>query len=365
MAGLSVRGDPQGWVDLGSAISTAAAILDSELSGADVNGAQVLARSWYGPSAAAFSANWAARRSRYEQLIGHLHSVGRSVSGYGQRLWELQEQAWAVESRAIEAGLRLTPLGDGFLLPPEANLLPGPARMLIEHALADAAQGVERLFADVVAAAEDLTFTLGPVITLLEDFCVVGVGAYLPELVRGLKDQLSPEAILGDALGVWATTAEYTERAALGTWSKLEVLSNAGFTEADTLLPAATADAARAASRAAFLDHASTALTVVVTTGQVLWGAFVEHEGVRVSLEKNAGNIADAAVGIGLSAAAVAIGVPLVAAGAPVALVAVGSAVAVGVVAVGVGAAVQTVVDHRQAIIHAADGAIHDVEHFF
>jgi hypothetical protein len=365
MPGLSVQGEPQGWVDLGSAISTAAATLEAELSGADLNGAQALARSWYGPTSAAFSASWASRRSRYEQLIDHLYSAGRAVAGYGQRLGELQEQAWSVESRAIEAGLRVTPLGDAFMPPPEMDLLPGPAKMLIEHALADAAQGVEHLFADIAAAAEDLMFTLGPVATLLEEFCLAGLGAaYLPEVAHEFMSLIRDD-IPNEVLDTFQAAAEYEVTAAEDAVSKLVVLSNAGFTEADALLPAATADAARAASRMEFLGRASTVVTVVTTVGPVLWGAFVEHEGVVGSLENHAGNIADAVAGVGLTVAAIAIGAPLVAAGAPAALVTVGAVVAASVVAAGVGAAVQTIVDHRHAIIHAADSAVHDVEHLF
>ena len=102
-----------------------------------------------------------------------------------------------------------------------------------------------------------------------------------------------------------------------------------------------------------------------LTAGEVLWGAYVNHEGLLGSVEQHAGTIAATAAGVGLTEVAAGIGVSLIAAGAPMALVVVGGAVAVGVVAAGVGATVQTVVDHRHAIIHAADSAVHDVEHLF
>jgi hypothetical protein len=49
----------------------------------------------------------------------------------------------------------------------------------------------------------------------------------------------------------------------------------------------------------------------------------------------------------------------------PDAIVVIGGVAIGAAVAAGVGAAVQTIVDHRQGIIHAADGAVHDVEHLF
>jgi hypothetical protein len=358
--GLTVQGDPQGWADLGSAFGNAAATLEAELAGVDLNGAQALARTWYGPTSAAFSASWASRRSRYEQLIDHLYSAGRAVAGYGQRLGELQEQAWSVESRAIEAGLRVTPLGDAFMLPPEAELLPAPARMIIEHALADALQGAERLFADVAAAAEDLMFTLGPVAALLEDFCLAGlVAAYLPEFAHDFVQLLKGE-LIGQPLDLVAhavqDVADGAAADATAAAYALQDLRDLGFTEAEGALPAAISDASHASAIAAVADKGPAIVAIAFTTGQVVWGAFGEHEGVVGSLEKHAGDMTDTAVQLGLAATA---GVALVTAGAPVALVAVG----VVVVGAGVGAAVQTIVDHRHAIIHEADSAVHDVEH--
>lgn len=361
MAGLSVRGDPQGWMDLGSAISTAAATLESELSGADVNGAQSLARSWYGPTAASFSASWASRRSRYEQLIGHLHSGGRAIAGYGQRLWELQQQAWSVESRAIEAGLRVTPLGDGFLPPPEAGLLPAPARMLIEHALADAAQGVERLFADVATAAEELLFTLGPVVTLLEDFCQLGLGAlsqYGDKFIQELENH-PWEVLHAAAEGAERATEVAVENAVTYASQLGYYLSKGTASERSAVagfLRAAGHDAAHAGVTHDLVEVGEkAALVIMIATvgGEVVWGATAEHEGWLGSVERHAGDIASVAAGL------------IVAAALPEGLVGLGAAAVIGVTAVGVGALVQTAVDHRHAIIHAADGAVHDLEHLF
>jgi uncharacterized protein YukE len=368
MTSLSVRGDPQGWVDLGAAISTVAATLESELAGADSNCAQPLARSWYGPAAASFSASWASRRSRYEQLIGHLHSAGRAIGGYGQRLWELQQQAWSVESRAIEAGLRVAPLGDGFLLPVEAHLLPAPARMLIEHALADAAQGVERLFADVAAAAEDLLFTLGPVVTLLEDFCLAGVAAaYLPELVRELENQVKPDAVLGHLLDLGHEAEKHLAKEERAYASTLGHDLRSGLThEVRSTAAPLLRDAGRGAKLAGRFARYGEGVTTVyawgVTGYQVISDA--RREGLTASLEQNAGDIAETAVGPLATGAAVA-GIVLLAPAAPVAVVAVGGVAIGAVVAVGVGAGVQAIVDHRHGIIHAADGALHDLEHLF
>ncbi|MGH3192503.1 MAG: hypothetical protein ACRDOL_35695, partial [Streptosporangiaceae bacterium] len=66
MAGLSVKGDPDGWLNAGRTISTLMAQLENEFSDANMAGGAELTRSWSGPAASAFAADWNTRRSRYE-----------------------------------------------------------------------------------------------------------------------------------------------------------------------------------------------------------------------------------------------------------------------------------------------------------
>ena len=259
-----------------------------------------------------------------------------------------------------KAGLRLTPLGDGFLLPPEANLLPGPARMFIEHALADAAQGVERIFADVATAAEDLMFTLGPVITLLEDFCQLGLGLlaqYDREFVQELEHH--PWEVVHAVASGAARATELTADNAVMFASQLGYYLSKGTaperSAAARLLRRAGKDAVRDGGIqdvADVVEKVAIGATIAIAVGQVAWDAVVEHEGWVRSVERNAGGIAGAAAGLAVALAL------------PEAIIPLGAAAVIAVTAVGVGAAVQIAVDHRHGIIHAADSAVHDVEHF-
>ena len=97
MASLAVDGEPNAWLDIGYAISTLATLLEAELSDADVLGAQALARSWYGPTATAFSVDWASRRGRYEELIDLARRASRLITEYGEALHEAQEHSRAIE----------------------------------------------------------------------------------------------------------------------------------------------------------------------------------------------------------------------------------------------------------------------------
>ena len=189
MAGLMIQGDPGGWSDVGGSLGALAARLETGLSDADAFGAQALARSWYGPAAAAFSAHWAARRPRYEDLIVLVRRASRAILAYAHTLEDMRARAANLESVWCGVGLHVLYSGEGFMLPPGLESMPPHAQVSLRQALSESARDVEFLGADCVAAATELAAVLVPVIALLEDFALIELN-----IIRGIGAEFLGEA---------------------------------------------------------------------------------------------------------------------------------------------------------------------------
>ena len=124
MAGLSVKGDPDGWLDAGRAVSTLMTQLDSELADANRVSGAGLNSLWQGPAASAFATDWNARRSRYENLIDNARRVAQAITGYGEKLLGLVQTAANLQSTWCSVGLHLLESGAGFMLPPGVESMP-------------------------------------------------------------------------------------------------------------------------------------------------------------------------------------------------------------------------------------------------
>jgi hypothetical protein len=343
MGSLAIGGEPNGWLEIGYTASALAARLDDALSDADALGAQSVARSWSGPAAGAFTGDWPARRARYEELIDLARRAARAITEYGEALREVQEHARALEYTWCATGLVVSPLGV-FDLPAGAALLPAPARLSLEHALAGALRDLESLATDVLASASDLVIGLGPVVALLEEFALARYGS---DAITVWDHDIRP----GLNKGFWVSTLG---GAIPGVVKSLTV----EFPVADRVMVSGLADVG---------DD----LANGIVWGDQAWdvGDDAFHEGPLASLEQNSGGIVSAGVGtlggIGVTALA---GV-VVAAGAPVvagAAVLVGGALLVGIVGVGVGNVVQTEVDdHKKTINRDVDDVGHDISRDF
>jgi hypothetical protein len=362
MAGLTIEGQPDGWLDVGYSLSTLAARLEAELSDLSTLGAQSLASSWYGPAASAFFTDWASRRARYEDLLDLARRAANAITEYGQALLNMQARARAVEYAWCSAGLRVLPGGDGFMLPPTAGALPQPVRMSLEQTLVAATRDVVDLGGGVVAIAGDLIAVLVPVIELLEEFGLAGFGAaYLSEFghafMHGVTDPFFLPGIALDAAKHLAEDAAADTRAhASQLGHDLRAGTAEERSEAAPLLRPVGQDASRLTSLA---DRGASAVTGI---GWTIVGLEVKSDLPRLgfvgSLEANAGNIASMAVGDAAVAMSGTVIAAVVVGASPVA-VAVGAVVIGGIVAVGVGAVVQTIVNHnKDTINHWA----HDVE---
>jgi hypothetical protein len=340
MSSLAIDGEPDGWLEIGYTASALAARLDDALSGADTLGAQPLARAWYGPASGAFTGDWSSRRARYEELIDLARRAARVITEYGEALREVQEHARALEYTWCATGLVVSPLGV-FDLPAGVALLPAPARLSLEHALAGALRDLESLAADVLACASDLVIGLGPVVALLEEFAlaVFGSGAITlieKNFMEGIEAPLFvPGSVLGTIPDVLRDVVEYLPEAAAGAATGL----------------------------ASFGDRVLPAVPWVDALWDVGDDAWLRHEGLLASLEQNSGGIAGLVAasllaGVGETVGGVVVGavVGVVAVGAPEAVVAVGAVVVgaalVGIVAAGVGAVVQTGVNHNKKTIN-------------
>jgi uncharacterized protein YukE len=364
MAGLTIQGDPGGWSDAGGSLSALAARLETGLSDADALGAQALARSWAGPAAAAFSAHWATRHPRYEDLIVLVRRAARAILAYAHTLEDMRARAVNLESAWCGVGLHVLYSGEGFMLPPGVESMPPHAQVSLRQALSESARDVEALGADCVAAAAELAAVLIPVIALLDDFALIelniirGIGA---EFINEQKDPLSlagtglevAERFAGDAAdnaGTYASQLSYYLRE--GTAGERSA--------AGSLLPGAGQDAAFAGS-VSDLAKWGGSLALAAGTGFTVWKVMHDGQkvGYRASLEEHSGEIASTAFEVvaGDAVGAAAAGV-ILAAGAPEIVAAIGAVAVVGVAAAGVGYTVQSVVNHRRAIEHFVDSVL-------
>jgi len=350
MAGLSVKGDPDGWLDAGRTIGTLMTQLENELSDANTASGAGLASQWRGPAASAFIADWNARRSRYEDLIYNARRAAQAITDYGEKLLGIVQKAANLESIWCGFGLHLLESGEGFMLPPGIESMPAGTQLSLTQALHESARDVEQLTADAVGAAEDLATALGSAIVALLDFDLIEVGV-LRSAAAGVAHEYVKEnfegllARAGFAIGELGAIAGKAADATSGVDNLLTTVALHGTPDEQATLIASglPGDAHDVATATSGL---STGLTV---GGYVALGAanFVtsytvtedaEREGLRASLEQNAGLIASTA-----TSDAIAIAFPEL---GPVGVI------AGGVVAAGVGYTVQTIVDHRQAIGH-------------
>ena len=210
MAGLSVNGDPDGWLDAGRTISTLMTQLDNELADANRVGGAGLTSLWQGPAASAFAGDWNARRSRYENLIDNARRVAQAITGYGEKLLGLAQTAANLESTWCSVGLHLLESGEGFVLPPGVESMPTGTQLGLKQALVQSEHDVKQLADDAAGAAEDLAVALIAALTVLLDFELIEVGALrgVADLyVRGNDDFLH---LFSDGLGV---TAEFLDDA--------------------------------------------------------------------------------------------------------------------------------------------------------
>jgi hypothetical protein len=343
MAGLMIQGDPGGWSDVGGSLSALATRLETGLSDADAFGAQALARSWYGPAAGAFSAHWATRRPRYEDLIVLVRRAAQAILAYAHTLEDMRARAMNLESVWCGVGLHVLYSGEGFMLPPGVESMPPHAQVSLRQALSESARDIEALGADCVAAATELAAVLVPVITLLEDFALIELN-----IIRGIgaefiNEQKDPSSIAETAFGV---VEKFTSRAAdnAGIYaSQLGYYLREGTPDeqsaAGSLLPEAGQDAAVAGSVNDLVKWGG-GLALVAGNGLTVWKVIHDgqKEGYRASLEQNAGAIASTVTGDVLAIAFPGVGL-----------------LAGGIIAAGVGYTVQTVVNHRKEIAHVVE----------
>ena len=176
MAGLSVKGDPDGWLDAGRTISTLMTQLDSELADANRVSGAGLTSLWQGPAASAFATDWNARRSRYENLIDNARRVAQAITGYGEKLLGLVQTAANLESTWCSVGLHLLESGEGFMLPPGVESMPTGTQLSLKQALVQSEHDVKQLADDAAGAAEDLAVALIAALTALLAFELIEVG---------------------------------------------------------------------------------------------------------------------------------------------------------------------------------------------
>ena len=342
MAELAVHGDPDGWLDAGRSVSTLMGQLEAELSDADSTSGQGLGSAWYGPSAGAFAADWARRRSRYEDLVYHGQRAAQAIVSYGQSLADMAVQAARLESTWCSFGLHVLESGDGFMLPPGVESMLPHTQTSLRQALSESEADVKGLASDAVSAAEDLAVALGSSIAALEDFGFIGVGI----LANVLKENIEhPLPFVHDIAELVGPSLAFDAAIKSGWVERLESVADQGDLYASEAAKAALPDAEHAAALA---DTVSTATelarkiapfgAVALTTAQV--AVAVRRHGFRVGLEDNAGNMTDTAIAVGIIVLA------------PEAAVSIGPIVAVSIAAAGVGYTVQAIVNHRKAIGH-------------
>lgn len=354
MAGLSVTGDPDGWLDAGRAISTLMAQLDGELADANRVGGAGLTSLWQGPAASAFATDWIARRSRYEDLIDNARRVAQAITGYGEKLLGLVQTAANLESTWCGVGLHLLESGAGFMLPPGVESMPAGTQLSLSHALTQSEHDVKQLAADAAGAAEDLAVALGAAIAALLAFDLIEVGVLRSAVDGFVSEQLSLPELPHDVMDIGEVGLDArrdyfdAESANAGTWaaqlsSDLRDGTPDEQSVAGSLLPQAGRDAQTAAANADDIDQLDAAVkrwALVADNGltlsQVVYDG--QREGYRASLEQNAGLIASTATSDAIAVAFPEAGPVGVAAG--------------DIVGAGVGYAVQTIVNQRQAIGH-------------
>ena len=366
MAGLSVKGDPHGWLDAGRSVSTLMTQLESELSEVNTVTGQGLTRSWSGPAASAFAADWSTRRSRYEDLIYHARRAAQAITDYGEKLLGMAQQAAYLESYWCGFGLHILETGENFILPPGVASMPPGTQLSLHQALSESRTAVERLASDALGAAEDLAVALGSVIAALLDFNLIEVGA----LWNAEKDYVSSELrtpwdFLDNGLDITHAVvddaAKQTAQFATRMSSYLREGDPAERSVGGAMLPGAGRDAAATAAVASKVGEVAKWGGRVTLVGDAVflgWQVMQDarREGYLGSIDNHSGDIASLALTPVETAAGVAIA-GVVLAGAPAEVVAVGAVVIGGVVAVGVGETVQTIVDHRKAIGHFIEHA--------
>jgi hypothetical protein len=348
MAGLSVKGDPDGWLDAGRAVITLMNQLDSELADANTLSGTGLTSQWQGPAASAFTTDWNNRRSRYEDLIDNARRMAQAITRYGETLLGLVQTAANLESTWCSFGLHLLESGEGFMLPPGAESMPAGTQLSLRQALTQSEHDVKQLAADAIGAAEDLAVALGAALSALLAFDLIEVGA-LQGVADGYVSNKFMVAATHDLLTLGGSSLQAArnyfdlEADNAGTWSaQLSSYLRDGTPDeqsvAGSLLPQAGRDAQTAAANADDMDQLENAVSpwaLVAENGLTLVQVVHDgqREGYRASLEQNAGDIASTLTDDGLEYFFP--GVPID-----------------GIVAMGVGYTVQTIVDHRQAIGH-------------
>ena len=271
--------------------------------------------------------DWASRRGRYEELIDLARRASRLITEYGEALHEAQEHSRAIEYLWIATGLVVSP-GGFFVLPEAVALLPSPARMTLERALANAERDVAGLEVEVLAGVTALVFGLNPLIMLLEEFTLLGVGnADVREFAR--------EVVSGLNLKWWAGT-----------------------------VGGAIPDAIKAAGMIGDIADVGDPVIMAIQGLDMDWDVWhdARHEGYLASIEQNAGGIASTYTGIGLGLVAGGLIAGAVAAAPAVGAVAlvIGTGVVVGIVAAGVGTVVQDEVNDNKTTINRD---VHEVGH--
>jgi hypothetical protein len=361
MAGLSVKGDPHGWLDAGRSVSTLMTQLESELSEVNTVTGQGLTRSWFGPAASAFAANWSTRRSRYEDLIYHARRAAQAITDYGEKLLGMAQQAAYLESYWCGFGLHILETGENFILPPGVASMPPGTQLSLHQALSESRTAVERLASDALGAAEDLAVALGSVIAALKDFQLIELGVLVgaADYVSGQELQL--DHVIHNLIDLAEHTSEYAMKQTKLYASQLGHDLRVGLPEQRSTAGRFLRSAARDARNAASIDHAAKLASHAVLVGEAVYlGAQIiggiPREGFLGSIESHSGDIASLALTPVERAAGVAIA-GVVLAGAPEAVVIVGGVVIGSVVAIGVSYTVQSVVDHRKAIGHFIESA--------
>jgi hypothetical protein len=348
MGSLGLHADPDGWLNAGYSIRTLMDSLDSELYDADRIGGTGLSAHWAGPVAEAFTGNWGGLRSRAEDLIAQGRRAAAAITDFGGRLEDFVKRAADLESYWLSFGLQLGLDGMHFALPWGFGQL-SPAHQVSFHQwLSESERDVTALWSDIGAAVDDVVTALESLIAAFEDYAAVELGA-LSQAAWSVRDYFGDT--VGRAGDIVAVSAPYFSKLAADADSYASLLSSDVDLADPADQPAVAELAEQAGVRAGVLDNLSTAIRVagpvalvganVLTLKTVIGDA--RSQGLRVSLEENAGIIASTVTGDALLA------VPGI------------GPIAGGIVAAGVGFTVQEVVDHRKAIGRAltdvGDGA--------
>lgn len=363
MTSLGVHGSPGAWQQAGYVLDSVVTQLTEQLHAADAIGGSGLGSAWQGPVADSYLATWKAHHGHYGDLIYQISRGSGALIDFSERLADFQVRAARLESHWLGTGLHLTADGLQFTVPHGYASLAQDVLATLRGFEAEAVSDVTAMWRDIAGAVADLVTILESVIDAIADFdalAYTGVSAALGWAFQATVDDFRQEP-WGPAGDLMSTEIRAIEVRAKHNSAVAEELAAKWSKDADADARAAAVSVVKDAEddvKSADDLHGLkdvgggvlTAVTVAFTVAETAKTA--RKVGWINSIEDHSGDLASAAAGIGLSAAADALMGTAVMAGAVAAapiLVSVGVVVAGGLICAGIGMGVKYEVDQHRA----------------